>query len=64
MSRTAARVTQADLARALRAVEQVAPGRMMVELTREGTIRIVTKPSGTEIEDCVKPQLEGATCSK
>jgi hypothetical protein len=41
MSRRAARITQADVARALRAAEQVAPGRRIVEVTPEGVIRIV-----------------------
>jgi hypothetical protein len=45
MSRTPARVTQADVARALRAVEQCGyPG--IVEIARDGTIRIV--PIGLE----------------
>lgn len=40
MSRSPARCTQADVARALRAVEQVGyPG--VVEIGRDGTIRIV-----------------------
>lgn len=40
MPRTAARVTQADIARALRAAQQVgAPAA--VEVTPDGTIRIV-----------------------
>ena len=41
MSRRAALITQADVARALRAAEQVAPGRRIVEVTPEGVIRIV-----------------------
>lgn len=43
MSRTAAKVTQADIARALRAVEQVG-AHAVVEVARDGTIRIV--PAG------------------
>ncbi len=43
MSRRAAAFTQADIARALRAVEQVAPGRMRVRVTREG--EIVVEPA-------------------
>lgn len=43
MSRTAAKVTQADIARALRAVEQTG-ARAVVEVARDGTIRIV--PAG------------------
>ena len=64
MSRVAAKVTQADLARALRAAEQVGAGRLMVEVTSDGTIRIVAKPRSNEPEDCGKLQLEGAACSK
>jgi hypothetical protein len=41
MSRRAASFTQADVARALRAAEQVAPGRMTIELGPDGVIRIV-----------------------
>jgi hypothetical protein len=40
MSRRAASFTQADVARALRAAEQVAPGRMVVEIAPGGIIRI------------------------
>ncbi len=40
MSRTAARVTQADIARAIRAIKQ-AGGGLAVEIARDGTIRIV-----------------------
>jgi hypothetical protein len=48
MSRRAATFTQADVARALRAVEQVAPGRMVVEIAPGGVIRIRTsKPDQT-----------------
>jgi hypothetical protein len=39
MSRHAARFTQADIARALKAVEQVG-ARMAVEILPDGTIRI------------------------
>ena len=38
MSRRAATFTQADVARALRAAEQVAPGRYRVRVTRDGEI--------------------------
>jgi hypothetical protein len=41
MSRRAASFTQSDIARALRAAEQVAPGRMVVEIAPGGVIRIV-----------------------
>jgi hypothetical protein len=40
MSRRPAAFTQADVARALRAAEQVAPGRMTIEITPGGVIRI------------------------
>jgi hypothetical protein len=40
MSRRAASFTQSDVARALRAAEQVAPGRMVVEIAPGGVIRI------------------------
>ena len=40
MSRRPATFTQADVARALRAAEQVAPGRMTIEIAPDGTIRI------------------------
>jgi hypothetical protein len=40
MSRRAATFTQANVARALRAAEQVAPGQMAVEIAPDGTIRI------------------------
>lgn len=40
MSRTAAHVTQADIARALRAVEQTG-ARAIVEIAPDGMIRIV-----------------------
>jgi hypothetical protein len=41
MPRRPANVTKADIARALRAAEQVAPGRHLVEVTADGVIRIV-----------------------
>lgn len=40
MSRRPARVTQADIARALRAAEQTG-ARVTVEITADGTIRLV-----------------------
>ncbi len=43
MSRRPANITQADVARALRAVEQIGM-KAVVEITRDGTIRIV--PAG------------------
>jgi hypothetical protein len=47
MSRRAASFTQADVARALRAAEQVAPGRMVVEIAPGGIIRI--RPSKPDL---------------
>jgi hypothetical protein len=47
MSRRAASFTQADVARALRAAEQVAPGRMVVEIAPCGIIRI--RPSKPDL---------------
>jgi hypothetical protein len=41
MSRRPATFTQARVARAIRAAEQVAPGRRVVEVTPDGVIRIV-----------------------
>jgi len=43
MSRRPANITQADVARALRAIEQIGM-QAVVEITRDGTIRIV--PTG------------------
>jgi hypothetical protein len=40
MSRRGASFTQSEVARARRAAEQVAPGRMAVEIAPDGTIRI------------------------
>lgn len=55
MSRTAARVTQADIARALRAVEQVGLP-MAIEILTDGTIRLV--PSSQSLAGKVaKPEL-------
>jgi hypothetical protein len=45
MSRTAARVTQADVARAIRAAKQAGAGT--VEVLPDGTIRISLSPSST-----------------
>lgn len=44
MSRRPAAFTQADVARALRAAEQVAPGRMAVEIDPDGVIRLIPAP--------------------
>jgi len=43
MSRTPARVTQADVARAIRAAQQCGAG--MVKITRDGTILIEPQPT-------------------
>lgn len=45
MSRRAAAFTQADVARALRAAEQVAPGKLRVRVSREG--EIIVEPAET-----------------
>jgi hypothetical protein len=56
MSRRASSFTQADVARALRAAQQVAPGRMTIEIAPDGVIRIVpldaclVRPPRTEHE--------------
>ncbi|AKR55756.1 hypothetical protein XM25_08080 [Devosia sp. H5989] len=47
MSRTPARATQADIARAIRAVEQVGAAAV-VEVSRDGTIRII--PAGIAVK--------------
>lgn len=47
MSRAPARVTQADIARAIRAIEQTG-AKMAVEIDKEGTIRIVPVDSVKE----------------
>lgn len=44
MSRTAARFTQADLARALRAAQKAGPD-MAVDILPDGTIRLTRTPS-------------------
>jgi len=58
VSRTAAKFTQADVARALRAAEQVGPGRLMVELTSDGVLRIVptSESAGSADGKSTKPQ--------
>jgi hypothetical protein len=45
MSRTAARITQADVARAIRAAKQTGAG--CVEILPDGSIRISLSPSST-----------------
>jgi hypothetical protein len=49
MSMRAARCSQADIARALRAARQVG-GALAVEIAPDGTIRIVPSPSPQEAE--------------
>jgi hypothetical protein len=48
MSRVAARITQADVARAIRAAKQTGAG--CVEILPDGSIRISLSPSSTEDE--------------
>jgi hypothetical protein len=58
MSRRPAKVTQADIARAIRAVDQTG-ARRTVEITSDGTIRLVplgqsfeaTKPKDDRLEE-------------
>lgn len=54
MSRTPARCTQADIARAIRAVEQVGSASI-VEVARDGTIRIIPAAMAGKNE---KPELD------
>lgn len=54
MGRRPALVTQADVARALRAIKQSGLPHHMVEITKDGTIRIVPpegKPSPEQVVD-------------
>jgi hypothetical protein len=57
MSRRAARFTQADVARAIRAVEQTG-ARMAVEIGPDGTIRIVPVSDAPRIPPVAPPQVE------
>lgn len=57
MSRRAARFTQADLARAIRAVEQTGAS-MAVEIGPDGTIRIVPISETCFTRQPEKPQVE------
>jgi hypothetical protein len=41
MSRRAATFTQSEVARAIRDIQQVAPGKMMVEIAPAGVMRIL-----------------------
>jgi hypothetical protein len=55
MSRTPARVTQADVARCVRAAMQAGAGGVIVR--RDGSIFISLKAPGEEIENVVNPNL-------
>jgi len=55
MSRRSASFTQTDVARALRAAEQVAPGRMMVEIAPGGIIRIRPVDSSPQPQTPAEP---------
>src|SRR4051812_10888782 len=57
MSRRPARVTQADVARAIRAADQCGSGRV-VEIMPDGIIRIVPAELGRPLD--VTPKLEAA----
>jgi len=57
MSRTRARITQADVARAVRAAKQA--GAASVRILLDGTIQIdLTAPSGEKIEKAVELERE------
>jgi hypothetical protein len=57
MSRTPARVTQADVARAIRAAKQAGAGR--VRVLTDGTIEIdLTGPAAEKVEKAVEPERE------
>jgi hypothetical protein len=57
MSRTPARITQADVARAIRAAKQAGAGS--VRILPDGTIQIdLTGPSRGKIEKAVEPERE------
>lgn len=56
MSRTPARVTQADVARAIRAAQQCGAGRVRIE--RDGSITIETEPRPKKAEKEVEPERE------
>jgi hypothetical protein len=58
MSRRAAKVTQADVARVIRAAEQVAPGRFEVEITPEGRILVRPSTEAPKPEPQVAPEVE------
>ena len=55
MGRTPARITQADVARAIRAAKRAGAGSVRILL--DGTIQIdLTAPSGEKIEKAVEPE--------
>jgi hypothetical protein len=57
MSRTPARITQADVARAIRAAKQAGAGSVRILL--DGTIQIdLTAASGEKTEKAVEPERE------
>jgi hypothetical protein len=57
MSRTPARITQADVARAIRAAKQAGAGRIRV--LSDGTIEIdLSSPTGGKTEKTVEPDRE------
>jgi hypothetical protein len=55
MGRRRCAFTQAEVARALRAAERVAPGKMAVEIAPGGVIQIVACPSPQSTDDPVTP---------
>jgi hypothetical protein len=56
VSRTPARVTQADVARAIRAAKQAGAG--IVEITPDGVIRIVISPAKASDGELKQVELE------
>lgn len=56
MPRTAARVTQADIARAARVARQM--GGLTVEVAPDGTIRLVPSEKQDFGQNIVKPKFE------
>jgi hypothetical protein len=56
MSRTPAKFTQADIARATRAAMQAGAGA--VRLMADGTIKIELQPSGDKPSEAVEPERE------
>ena len=58
MTRRAAKVTQADVARVIRAAEQVAPGRFEIEVTPDGRILLRQAIEMPKPEPQVAPEVE------